>query len=248
MAKSDQDKNALALSSRLNLPLIMPPDTGASPGDLLLAYNNNMLGISIHGHLAPGPVCVDFTNATLKYRVANAVKSQAIAKAVGIKPGISLRVIDATAGLGKDSFLLASLGCHVNLVEQSQIVFALLEDGFNRAQLGGDPNIQLALARMSLTSADFFTLSSSQLAADVIYLDPMFPKRTKSARVKKDMYVLQQLLGSNTSGDAMLDFALVHARRRVVVKRSRSATYLSGLEPSFELKGKSSRYDVYIIA
>ena len=81
---------------------------------------------------------------------------------------------------------------------------------------------------------------------DVIYLDPMFPERTKSAKVKKNMQVLQQYLGHEDEPAGLLDTCLLTARRRVVVKRPRYAGWLDACKPSQEITGKSSRFDIYL--
>ena len=44
-------------------------------------------------------------------------------------------MLDATAGLGRDAFVLASLGCQVTLIERVPAVAALLENGIERALL-----------------------------------------------------------------------------------------------------------------
>ena len=236
------------MARNLGLALIDSDQAPHQQAGFHLAYTDGVLSLGMGNQLHSGAISVDFANSSLRYRVKNAVKSQAIAKAVGVKPGLRPSILDATAGLGRDAYLLASMGCQVELVEKSPVVFALLEDGMQRARHSGDGQMQATLAKMSLTEADFMSLPAKTLTRDVIYLDPMFPVRRKSARVKKEMFVLQQLLDGEKGADGLLRKALEHARRRVVVKRSKMAGYLADLHPSFELRGKSSRYDVYITA
>ncbi len=79
----------------------------------------------------------------------------------------------------------------------------------------------------------------------VIYLDPMFPHRDKSALVKKEMRVFRPLVGDDLDAPALLEAALALATHRVVVKRPRKAPIIDGPKPSHGLEGKSSRYDIY---
>ena len=82
---------------------------------------------------------------------------------------------------------------------------------------------------------------------DVIYLDPMFPVRSKSAQVKKEMRIFHQLVGADPDSDSLLDAALSQARYRVVVKRPRIAPALANTPPNYTLEGKSNRYDIYTL-
>jgi 16S rRNA (guanine1516-N2)-methyltransferase len=83
----------------------------------------------------------------------------------------------------------------------------------------------------------------------VVYLDPMFPATQKSALVKKEMRLFQQLLHGPV--DAALDARLLRAARqaarlRVVVKRPARAQPLADTAPDYTLPGKAIRFDVYI--
>lgn len=173
---------------------------------------------------------------------------QDIAKAVGITGAYKPSVIDATAGMGRDSFVLASLGCRVHAHERQPVVAALLQDGLERAMR--DPQVSEVAALISLAFG-----SSHQLLVpeddpaqqpDVVYLDPMFADDAKgSAQVKKDMQAFRLLVGGDQDADTLLQRALDCARCRVVVKRGRKAAPLAGRTPSHSLTGKSSRFDVY---
>jgi 16S rRNA (guanine1516-N2)-methyltransferase len=155
--------------------------------------------------------------------------------------------LDATAGLGKDAFLIASLGCEVSLLERSAVVHALLADGLARTGYYGE-EIGAILGRMKLHFGDLLEFVADSQQFDVVYLDPMFPERRKSAKVKKDMAALQQLLGHQADGAELLDCAKLLAKKRVVVKRAKLSPHLGSGKPDIEFKGSSSRYDVYIIA
>lgn len=196
-----------------------------------------------------GPVLVDFAcGAAAHRRRFGGGRGQAIAKAVGLKSGKAPYVVDATAGLGRDAFVLASLGCRVTLIERHPVVAALLEDGLRRARLDEEIGPWVS-ERMHLLCGPAPTLLA-QLSEqpDVVYLDPMFPHRAKSALVKKEMRVFQSLVGADPDADALLPAALAVARARVVVKRPGYAGFLNGQRPSLSIETKKNRFDVYVNA
>lgn len=196
-----------------------------------------------------GAVLVDFSSDALTFRrLHGGGKKEAIAKAIGLKGQSELQVLDATAGLGRDAFVLASLGCQVNMIERSPVVAALLTDGLARAA----QDISLAdwlPARMQLCHGKALSLLNNwqDIRPEVIYLDPMFPHRKKKAAVKKDMRLFQQLLGPDEDADLLLEPALALALKRVVVKRPAGAPYLANKKPQIEMTGKANRFDVYLI-
>ena len=198
------------------------------------------------GDKAPGPVRVDFVEGAAAHRRQfGGGSGQMIAKAVGVQPGIRPRILDATAGLGRDAFVLASLGCDMTLIERQPLVAALLEDGLQRAAL----NLEVApiAARMRLLTGNAIELMQGWQgeAPQVIYLDPMFPHRDKSALVKKEMRLFRPFVGDDLDAPALLAAALALATHRLVVKRPRKAPAIEGLKPGYVLEGKSSRYDIY---
>jgi len=190
----------------------------------------------------------DFINGELRHRrLYGGGKNQMILKATGLnkhKPSI----MDLTAGLGRDSYVLATAGAKVTMFERQPIVAALLADGLQRLRSGGDEQ-ELAIAqRLFLHQGDSLTCVSGlaeQEAPDVIYLDPMFPERGKTAKVKKSMAFFHHLVGSDDDAAALLPLALATARYRVVVKRPRHAPPLADMEPGLCFEGKSTRFDVY---
>ncbi len=217
-----------------------------------LVLSDNGLALQQTGAKAPGPIKADFAEGAVDHRRKfGGGKGQMIAKAVGLKAGVYPRVLDATAGLGKDSFVLASLGCQLQMIERMPIVHALLSDGLARAKAcGEDPELGQILARMSLLASDSKTYLQSLAQddfPDVIYLDPMFPERHKSADVKKEMRAFHSLVGADEDADALLPLALAHVNYRVVVKRPRKAPFLNNQAPSYQLEGKSSRFDIYTL-
>lgn len=195
---------------------------------------------------------VDFTSGSLAHRKKfGGGKGQTIAKAIGIKQGKpNPHVLDATAGLGKDSFVFACLGCPVTLVERSAVIAALLQDGIDRASLNIEFS-QMISQGFSLHNCDALQYIQAIDAAakpDVIYLDPMYPEKKKSASVKKNMQILQKLLGHDGDTEKVLEAALDKATKRVVVKRPKAAAILHiNRSPTLSYESKATRYDVYIL-
>ena len=197
------------------------------------------------------PLFVDFLSGKALHRLQfGGGKGQAIAKAVGCKGGELPRVLDATAGLGGDAFVLASLGCKLTLLEQSPAAAALLENGLARA--AGNSMTSNIVDRMTLhhVNAIHYLQKMNTDFPDVIYLDPMFPERKKSAAVKKGMRFFHDVIGVASSEDesALLAIAKKKASKRVVVKRPKHAGYLAGKKPSAQIIGKTTRYDLYVVS
>ncbi|WP_368411047.1 class I SAM-dependent methyltransferase [Colwellia sp. 4_MG-2023] len=192
-----------------------------------------------------GGVKVDFVEgATAHRRKFGGGRGQDIAKAVGLKHGFTPHVLDATAGLGRDAFVLAGLGCQVTLMERMPIVAALLDDGIERAKLNSE--VSEIANRMTLVHASSIENMDLAQQVDVVYLDPMYPHREKSAAVKKEMRVFQSLVGEDLDADALLEPALALAKYRVVVKRPSYAPPLNNIKPSTSIKMKKNRFDVYV--
>ncbi|NMH59866.1 class I SAM-dependent methyltransferase [Alteromonas ponticola] len=190
-------------------------------------------------------ISVDFLSAQSQYRKQHGgAFKEPLAKAFAVKSTQTLNIVDATPGLGRDAFVLASVGCHVTMVERSNVVAALLADGIARLTTK-QPEIA---ERLKLVYGDSKSvmLNWSSDKVDGIYLDPMFPHRKKSALVKKEMRVFQQLLGHDPDADALLAPALALAKSRVVVKRPNSAPILNDCKPTMAITSKKHRFDVYL--
>lgn len=213
--------------------------------NLELIYINNRLALHSSEKNAPGGVYVDFLEGALAHRKKfGGGKNQLIAKAVGIKSKEKPFVLDVTAGLGRDAFVLATLGCDVLMCERSPIIYQLLEDGLKRAQKEAWFQ-QLHLKLIHADAADYLSTIKDENRPDVICIDPMFPEKNKSALVKKEMRALRDVVGDDVDAGKLLPLALSIAKKRVVVKRARLAPTLTKLKPSLIFEGKSSRFDVY---
>jgi len=242
-------------ATRLHLPLLsdQAPASIADYGFVVMFFSSG-IALQQTGRKAPGPIIAEFTEGAVDHRRKfGGGKGQMIAKAVGVKAGVYPRVLDATAGMGKDSFVLATLGCELTMIERSPVVHLLLQDGLQRAlEFAREQDAELlrVIHRMQLLGQDSRTYLESLTPAqfpDVIYLDPMFPERQKTADVKKEMAAFHSVVGKDEDADALLPLALAHVNYRVVVKRPRKAPFLNNQTPSYQLEGKSSRFDIYTI-
>ena len=189
------------------------------------------------------PLRVAFETPEYLRRLGSAgKKSELVARAV--KAGADRQVLDCTAGLGRDAFLLAYLGCAVTLVERSPVMFSLLEDGLARAskldQLAG------AVSRISLVPADALDVLGAADGFDVIYLDPMFPAKVGSALAGGEMQVMQKFLGTDQDALLLLEAARNAKPERVVLKRPVKSDWRPPIPPDIELKSKTNLFEVYL--
>lgn len=233
---ADDDEShagAARLAHGLNLSLVEPAHAEAR-ADLLLTARPERLELRDARDARIKPIFVDFS------RAGRLTRRDPLARAIGAK---NQTVIDVTAGLGQDSFLLASLGYRVTALERSLVVAALLEDGLARAL--GDAAVAKRMGdRLNILIGDAREALPKLAQADVVYLDPMFPpKRKKSAAVRKEMRFLRMLVGEDEDAAELLAIARRHAKDRVVVKRPDDAPPLA--EPTMSYPGKLVRYDVY---
>ncbi|MGK2913977.1 MAG: class I SAM-dependent methyltransferase [Porticoccaceae bacterium] len=253
IANAANQREARHLAELLGLPLVGSDCCEEHDFTLALEWGELGLGIRQTGARASGLVRCDFARGQLAHRrLYGGGTGQAIARAVGISGTFRPLVADLTAGLGRDGFVLASLGARVVLVERHLVVGALLADGLGRAyrEAEQDPDLLAIMARIALVvedGRDWLATRADADRPDVVYLDPMFPERTKSALVKKEMAIFHSLVGMDDDAGELLLVALAHARYRVVVKRPRHAPPLGGREPSHRLAGKSTRFDIYVV-
>ena len=231
---------AQGLAARLALPLV---PVGSEEYDLLLVVTPQRLELRTIHPAGPGPVYVDFVGGPMGYAMRSG-GSRLLFNAIGFAGG-SPSVVDATAGLGRDAYLLAVKGARVTALERSPVVAALLQDGLDRAlavpQLHAE---RLALQVIVGDARHYLESLTPADAPDVVYLDPMFPPRKKSAEVKKEMRVLRRVVGDDPDAAELFEAARRVARRHVVVKRMKLAPPLAP-EPTRTYTGESTRYDLY---
>ena len=251
VAASVADEPAAArLQRRLALPLL-PSGTDPVSCEVLhavLVICSDVLSLQQTGRDAPGPVQVDFASARTRYRSRTGAH-ELLGKAVGTSKKKGLRVLDATAGLGRDAFVLADLGCTVVLCEREPVIVELLRSGLQRAAHADDHWLEGVAQRLALCEGDVRDLPLAAHAVDVLYLDPMYPRRNKSAAVKKEMALFHSLLANpaaDEDADSLLHWALDQDVARVVVKRPPKSPHLGPVQPSHSIAGKAVRYDVYV--
>ena len=215
--------------------------------EAILEWHDGMIQLRPLAADLGNPVRVDFLHGKTGFRALR-FQHEMIVKAVAGRSKDPMTVLDVTAGLGRDGFLLAAAGHNVTLIERNPAIACLLADGLFRA--AADPEMAPVCARLRLQVGDArHYLASLDEAArpDVICIDPMFPERQKTALVKKEMRVFRQVVGEDIDADALLALALRSARRRVVVKRPRKAEPIGGHKPGYQLTGTSSRFDIYVV-
>jgi 16S rRNA (guanine1516-N2)-methyltransferase len=189
---------------------------------------------------------VDFAGGAVGYRFRRGhERNHALVKAAGVKKDRIPTIVDATAGLGRDAFLLASAGASVVLLERSAQVHALLQDGLANAR-AASPELAEVVSRMTLIHGDAREYLP-QLTPDVVIVDPMHPPRVKSALVKKEMRLLSSIVGADEDVESLMRVALASARERVVLKWPlRAAPVLESPKPSHQYSGKTVRYEVFM--
>lgn len=193
------------------------------------------------------PIQVDFLHGKTGFR-SQRFQHEMIVKAVAGRSKEALSVLDCTAGLGRDGFLLAAAGFNVTLLERNPAIACLLLDGLQRAAHDADTASICTRIQTRVGSAhDYLNTLREEDRPDVICVDPMFPEREKSALVKKEMRIFRAVVGDDEDAVELLELALRKARKRVVVKRPRKAETIGGRKPGYQLLGKSSRFDVYVV-
>lgn len=191
---------------------------------------------------------VDFVGGAVGHRFRSGEgRRQDLAKAAGFSSGVTPQIVDATAGLGRDAFFLASLGASVTLIERSPIMHALLAEGLERARAEGGRYAE-TVSRMTLIQGDSRVLLP-QLKPQVILIDPMHPPRDKTALVKKEMRLIREIVGTDPDSVELMQIALEAAQNRVVLKWPLRGEPMSGVRKvSHQILGKSTRYDVFVKA
>lgn len=213
--------------------------------ELYLRYDENGLT------LTDGKIQIrgDFSDMLPRLRYDN-LTHELLVKAARMKdmdrgPGRHPVILDATAGMGQDSLLLSAAGFEVEMYEQNPVIAALLADSLQRA--GKNPALTEIICRMHLHEGDSIeALKNLKDSPDVIYLDPMFPERQKSALVKKKFQMLHQLEVPCQDEEALLKAAVDAHPFKVVVKRPLKGPNLAGMKPGYSLTGKAIRYDCFV--
>lgn len=251
-----QSAASTTLAKQLNIDILKEP---SALHEQWLAWvtdkKTQITRLSLCSHHT-GPVSIDFLNGKKAHRQKyGGGKGQPLVRAMGQLENGLPKVLDATAGMGGDSFVLATLGFKVLMVERSPIIASLLQDALHRAQQNMTElheETQRSITNLSLINADSVAyLIADKPSVDVVYMDPMYPEKKKKAAAKKEMQALQQLVGPDLDSTHLLDAALQTARYRVVVKRPKGAppiaSLLGDIQPTTQINSPNTRYDVYVI-
>ncbi|MGH8528656.1 MAG: class I SAM-dependent methyltransferase [Nevskiales bacterium] len=226
---------AAALAQRLELPLLGNDQGHSFAWRLVLTAS----GLELRTPLSPAPIYPDLLGLEVRRRIA-AGRQQPFARAFGLHRGGAPSVLDATAGLGRDSSVLGGLGCRVAALERQPVIHALLSDAAERLAVLSPIRLLPCQDALAYWSDD------TMERPDIIYLDPMYPLRGKAALAKKEAQVLRAMAGDDADADSLLAPALAQARQRVVVKRHPQAPWLANKKPAHSILGKRARYDVYL--
>jgi 16S rRNA (guanine1516-N2)-methyltransferase len=190
---------------------------------------------------------IDFVEGAVAHRLRfGGGRGQDLAKAMGLRAGQTPTIIDATAGLGRDAFLLASLGAQVTLIERSEKMHSLLVQAMKRAVREGGQFREI-IGRMTLLKGDALDLIP-ELSGEAILIDPMHPERKNSALVKQDLRQVREIVGTDDDAADLVQLAIKHARKRVVLKWPAKADALEGVQKcTHQIIGKTTRYDVFMV-
>lgn len=190
-----------------------------------------------------GPIYADWLSQEMKRRIAGG-RNQLVTRAVGMRKSTDLKILDCTAGLGRDSFTLAALGAHVTMAERHPQIFALLEDAKKRVEHSGQ--YTAAIKRVELLNCDATDVINRE-PWDVIYLDPMYEHQGRTALPQKAMQIFHDLTVGSLDAAPLLVAARNSNSKRVAVKRAAKAEFLGNIKPDLELMGSQARFDIYLI-
>lgn len=235
MGKGAQLDAAQALAKRVGAPLADAPGT-----ELTLLIDGTGVSLTGYGLRYQG----DFEQ--MLHRVSDGRLQHEmlvhVAKTADARP----TAVDATAGMGEDSFLLAACGYEVTMFEQNPVIAALLKDALRRAKK--HPALKEIAGRMQLVEGNSIELLPRRMEQpDLIYLDPMFPARQKTGLINKKLQLIQKLEHPCVEEEALLEMALGVNPRKIIIKRPLKGANLAGREPSYSVKGKAIRYDCIVL-
>ena len=222
-------KRADELSKKYNIPLINSKSTKSyisMDKKSILHFENNKLENSF--------IAGRFSTRIKQYQSETLLK-----KAVGWQSSVQKHILDATGGLGHDSFILALLGQKITLLEKNTGLCILIEEALNNL-----PNLSYfndAKNNISVINNDSRAFLSSAENFDVIYVDPMFNSKKKLKRTKQMQFLDNYL---EEYDDPSVEFYKSNFKRLVIKKELRAAPSIKDCS-AISFKGSSVRYDVY---
>lgn len=237
MGKGAQRDAAEALARRVGVPLSDHPGE-----ELTLLIDGSGVSLCGYGLSYRG----DFAESMLRRVTDGRLEHEMLVHTAKTKEEHP-RAVDATAGMGEDSFLLAAAGFEVTLYEQDPVIAALLRDALRRAKK--HPVLGPIAARMHFIEGDSVSLMRElPPSPDVVYLDPMFPERQKSGLINKKLQLIQKLEHPCTEEEPLLAAALALHPKKIIIKRPLKGAVLAGRAPDYSIKGKAIRYDCIVLA
>ena len=245
-AAEESDADSMKLAHRLGVPLVVaeePP--GPESAKWLLFMEEDVLFLHNFEHDFK-PLAIDYLEKEFQKRWRSLGGSDLLVKAIGVKKGVRT-VCDLTCGLGYDSFLLATMDkLEVTTCERNSVVAELVMNALLRVKEMGRFE-EFPLYFYFGDSAEFLH-GAGEKAFDCVYMDPMYPRAIdQSAKQKKEMQLLRDLVGKDEDAEALFALAWSAARKRVVVKRPDGAESLvKSRKPDATIEGKTVRYDLYL--
>ncbi|CAL4324865.1 Ribosomal RNA small subunit methyltransferase J [Buchnera aphidicola (Periphyllus testudinaceus)] len=188
-------------------------------------------------------IFIDFLSGTYNFRRKYNKQKELIIKAMRTKSKKNITILDSTAGFGKDSFVLASFGFKVFMIEKNLIIYKLLSNGLKRAYTDQKIGKWIKKRMILFHSDSLIFFKKRKIIPDIIYIDPMFNK--KKSKPKKDMFLLKKLLKNTNNEEKLLKPAIKLAKKKVVVKRYLNQSFLKKKKPNYILYGKNYRFDIY---
>ena len=236
VSKNADYNKAESIAKKLNINMIFEKNEDMS---IYLRFDENGLALVSKDMKLYG----DFSKMCKRLKTNN-LRNELLVKAAKIKEkNENLNAIDATAGLGEDSLLLAAAGFNVKLYEKNPIIAALLIDALDRAK--SLPDLAEIIKRMEVIEENSINaMKNINEKVDIILLDPMFPERTKSGLVKKKFQILHEIETPCNNEVELINAALAVNTHKVIIKRPLKGEYLAEIKPSYSIKGKAIRYDV----
>ena len=191
-------------------------------------------------------LAIDFNDQDILNRIDPRSKKCNVIQAVEGRYKNKLQILDTTAGLGRDMITLASRGHSIVAIEKDPYIYLLLLDAIKRAkQIDSLKHTAENITLLNTNSAEYILATDKKF--DSVYIDPMFPERKKSAKVKQNMQIMHKIaFDDDTINAQLLDNAVTtKLAKKIVVKRPINAGYLSTKKPSAQIKGKTNRFDIY---
>lgn len=212
-----------------------------SKGSLIIINDNGISFIDDVTNLS-NILYVDFLSGPMGWRLKRSDHETALKKTLG-KNKILLTIFDATGGFLFDSMIFLALGHKVIACEQSKIVYLLVKDAIERA----DHELPY-LKNLTFMNADSSNVYKDMKNIDLVYLDPLYPEPKKNLLRSGSMNIIRSILeieNIKESSDELFFNIQKYTYKKLVLKRPIKADLLDK-NINYQVKGKSTRFDIYI--